>query len=82
MRKLLSMCLSLAVVFSLCAIPASAISYGLDGDGAKTVAEEYLRGKTNDIYLRVSPASAGEVKTLLDYTSLLDSISQKEEEDI
>ena len=80
MKKILSMCLALVMVLSLCAIPASAIGDNLDESGAKVVAENYLRAKMNDIYLRVSPASADEVKTLLDYASLLDDISQEKSE--
>ena len=80
MRKLLSMCLTLVMVLSLCAIPASAIGYDLDESGAKFAAENYLREKMNVVYLRVSTASEDEVRTLLDYTSLLDDISQKEAE--
>ena len=74
------MCLALAMVLSLCAIPASAIGDNYDESSAKVVAENYLREKMNDVYLRVSPASADEVKTLLDYASLLDDISQEESE--
>jgi len=63
------------MMFSICCLPASAVSAAVEENAVKETVEAYLRPKTESIYLYGHPASRITApKTLLDVLNFVDNV--------